>query len=69
MSLEDVVIGLKAYKEVDQRMDRLWQDINKAILLPRMDMTMDTLPALHAQDVSILHPPQTALSNARHRGF
>ncbi|KAK3308877.1 uncharacterized protein B0T15DRAFT_525577 [Chaetomium strumarium] len=50
MSLEDVVVGLKAYKEVDQRMDRLWQDINKAILLPRMKITRDTLPALHAQD-------------------
>jgi hypothetical protein len=52
MSLEDAVIGLRAYKEVDQRMGRLWQNINQAILLPRMDITKDTLPGLHAQDVS-----------------
>ncbi|KAK4238495.1 Centromere/kinetochore protein zw10 [Achaetomium macrosporum] len=50
MNLEDAVIGLKAYKEVDQRMDRFWQDLYKAILLPRMDITKDTLPALHVQD-------------------
>ncbi len=52
MSLEDAVIGLKAYKEVDQRMSQLWQDINQAVLLPRMDMTKSTLPGIHAQDVS-----------------
>lgn len=52
MSLDDAVIGLKAYKEVDERMGRLWQDINQAVLLPRMDITKDTLPGVHAQDVS-----------------
>ncbi|KAK4032933.1 Centromere/kinetochore protein zw10 [Parachaetomium inaequale] len=50
MSLEDAVIGLRAYKEVDQRMSRLWQDINQAILLPRMDITKDKLPGVHTQD-------------------
>ncbi|KAG7288805.1 hypothetical protein NEMBOFW57_005163 [Staphylotrichum longicolle] len=50
MSLEDAVIGLRAYKEVDQRMARLWQDINQAVLLPRMDITKDTLPGIHTQD-------------------
>ncbi|KAK4156341.1 Centromere/kinetochore protein zw10 [Chaetomidium leptoderma] len=50
MSLEDGVIGLRAYKEVDQRMDQLWSNINSAILLPRMDITKDTLPGIHAQN-------------------
>ncbi|KAK3299240.1 uncharacterized protein B0H64DRAFT_415607 [Chaetomium fimeti] len=50
MSLEDAVIGLRAYKEVDQRMSRLWQDINEAILLPRMDISKETLPSIHIQD-------------------
>jgi centromere/kinetochore protein ZW10 len=60
MSLQDAVIGLRAYKEVDQRMGRLWQDINQAVLLPRMDITKDTLPGIHTQDVSTLvRPPGT----------
>jgi centromere/kinetochore protein ZW10 len=66
MTLEDAVIGLKAYKEVDQRMSQLWQGINEAILLPRMDITKDTLPSIHIQDVSLL--PQTEIdcsSNSR----
>ncbi|KAL2138676.1 hypothetical protein VTI28DRAFT_6386 [Corynascus sepedonium] len=50
MSLEDAVIGLKAFKEVDQRMSRLWDGINKAVLLPRMDITKDTIPSIHTQD-------------------
>ncbi|KAL2179179.1 uncharacterized protein P884DRAFT_196376 [Thermothelomyces heterothallicus CBS 202.75] len=50
MSLEDAVIGLKAFKEVDRRMSRLWDGINDAVLLPRMDITRDTLPGIHTQD-------------------
>ncbi|KAH6845410.1 hypothetical protein B0I37DRAFT_406934 [Chaetomium sp. MPI-CAGE-AT-0009] len=50
MSLEDAVIGLRAYKEVDERMSRLWQDINEVILLPRMDISKETLPGIHIQD-------------------
>ncbi|KAK3900957.1 Centromere/kinetochore protein zw10 [Staphylotrichum tortipilum] len=50
MSLEDAVIGLKAYKEVDQRTSRLWQDINQAVLLPRLDLAADTVPGIHTED-------------------
>ncbi|AEO62587.1 uncharacterized protein THITE_2106931 [Thermothielavioides terrestris NRRL 8126] len=50
MSLEDAVIGLKAYKEVDQRMSRLWQNIHQAILLPRMDFAAETLPGIHTEN-------------------
>lgn len=67
MSLEDAVIGLKAYKEVDQRMDRLWQEVNRAILLPRLDITRDTLPKLHAEDVSLPLLVQWTPSNAERR--
>lgn len=52
MNLEDAVIGLRAYKEVDQRMDHLWKNLNQAILLPRMDLAKATLPGIHAEDVS-----------------
>lgn len=53
MSLEDAVIGLKAYKEVDQRTSRLWQDINQAVLLPRLDIAAGTVPGIHTDDVSV----------------
>lgn len=56
MSLEDAVIGLKAYKEVDQRMSRFCHDLNQAVLLPRMDIAREALPAIHIQDVSVLPP-------------
>ena len=39
MSLSDAVIGLQAYKEVDDRMGRLWQDLDKAIIAPRTDFS------------------------------
>ncbi|KAL2760459.1 hypothetical protein ACRALDRAFT_1038588 [Sodiomyces alcalophilus JCM 7366] len=37
MTLSEAVIGLEAYKEVEDRMVRLWGDIDKAIVAPRMD--------------------------------
>ncbi|KAK4226226.1 hypothetical protein QBC38DRAFT_480998 [Podospora fimiseda] len=50
MTLANAVIGLQAYREVDQRMEQLWKDINNAILIPRMGVTRDTLPGIHVQD-------------------
>ena len=52
MRLSDAVIGLKAYKEVDQRTRQLWQDIDTAILSPRMDISQETLPGIHVASVS-----------------
>jgi len=57
MSLSDAVIGLKAYKEVDERATKLWHDIENAILLPRMDITLDTLPGIHIEGVSTAAVP------------
>lgn len=37
MTLSEAVIGLEAYKKVEDRMGRLWQDIDEAIVGPRMD--------------------------------
>ncbi|KAK3325721.1 hypothetical protein B0H66DRAFT_616450 [Apodospora peruviana] len=50
MSLSDAVIGLKAYKEADERAAQLWHDINNTILIPRMDIAQDTLPTVHIED-------------------
>lgn len=52
MSLSDAVIGLKAYKEVDQRMAQLWHEIDQAVLGPRMDIEQPVLqPVLVEGDV------------------
>ncbi len=51
MSLTDAVVGLKAYKEVDERMLQLWHDLDKAILSRRTDITSEALPALRVNDV------------------
>lgn len=46
MSLSDAVIGLQAYKEVDQRMSQLWHDIDQAVVGPRMDIDHPGAPAI-----------------------
>lgn len=46
MSLSDAVMGLQAYKEVDQRMAQLWHDIDLAVVGPRMDINNMVLPAI-----------------------
>ncbi|KAM7223463.1 hypothetical protein V8F06_001340 [Rhypophila decipiens] len=50
MSLTDAVIGLKAYKEVEERATQLWRDIEAAILFPRMDNGKETLPGIYIDD-------------------
>ncbi|KAB5563043.1 hypothetical protein GE09DRAFT_1110803 [Coniochaeta sp. 2T2.1] len=50
MDLEDAVIGLKAYKEVDKRMQELWHDIDRAVIAPRMDLGKGSLPAIRIAD-------------------
>ena len=46
MSLSDAVVGLQAYKEVDQRMSQLWHDIDQAVVGPRMDIDHPGAPAI-----------------------
>lgn len=46
MSLSDAVIGLQAYKEVDQRMSQLWHDIDQAVVGPRMDIDHPGAPTI-----------------------
>lgn len=50
MNLTDAVIGLKAYKEVDKRMQELWHDIDQAVIAPRMDITKPSLPGIRVAD-------------------
>lgn len=53
MSLAEAVIGLKAYKEVDQRMALLWHSMDDAIIAPRTNLESPSLPGISVDDVSI----------------
>ncbi|EXA41813.1 hypothetical protein FOVG_07253 [Fusarium oxysporum f. sp. pisi HDV247] len=48
MNLSDAVVGLQAYKEVDERMEQLWRNVDAAIISPRMDIKNNTLPTIQA---------------------
>jgi protein transport protein DSL1/ZW10 len=50
MSMADAVIGLKAFKEVDERMEQLWHNLDAAVFLPRMNSTMKSLPKIQASE-------------------
>ncbi|TFB03980.1 hypothetical protein CCMA1212_004051 [Trichoderma ghanense] len=49
MSLEDAVIGLKAYKEVDERMEQLWHNLDAAVISPRMDASRSNIPGIRVE--------------------
>ncbi|EON97535.1 putative centromere kinetochore protein [Phaeoacremonium minimum UCRPA7] len=54
MSLSDAVIGLKAYKEVDERMVQLWHDIDRAVIGPRTTIGSENLPGIQVIDGILL---------------
>ncbi|KAL6834981.1 hypothetical protein V8C40DRAFT_272523 [Trichoderma camerunense] len=49
MVLEDAVIGLQAYKEVDERMEQLWHNLDAAVVSPRMDATRSNPPGIKVE--------------------
>lgn len=53
MGLADAAIGLKAYKEVDERMEQLWRNLDASIILPRMGGGRDTIPAIQVEGDSL----------------
>lgn len=54
MSLSEAIIGLQAYKEVEDRMSQLWYEVDKAIVSPRMDSEASCLHSIRASEVCIL---------------
>ncbi|KAF5674199.1 Centromere kinetochore zw10 like [Fusarium heterosporum] len=48
MSLADSVVGLQAYKEVDERMEQLWRNVDAAIISPRMNVRNDTFQKIQS---------------------
>ncbi|KAH7033468.1 uncharacterized protein B0I36DRAFT_109508 [Microdochium trichocladiopsis] len=59
MSLADAVIGLKAYKEVDQRMALLWHALDAALIQPRTHTEGQTLPTIKEENSSLKLHGQT----------
>ncbi|KAI1376634.1 hypothetical protein F4677DRAFT_419099 [Hypoxylon crocopeplum] len=53
MNLADAVVGLKAYKEVDQRMALFWHSIDEAIVSPRINIEAEELPGIQIDDSSL----------------
>ncbi|KAK7432380.1 ribosome biogenesis protein ytm1 [Neonectria magnoliae] len=49
MNLTDAVLGLKQFKEVDERIEQLWHNVDAAIVSPRMNTRSDVLPNVQAQ--------------------
>jgi len=53
MTLSDTVTGLKAYKELEERMIQLWHNVDVAIVSPRMNYGSESLPKVQISDVSV----------------
>ncbi|KAI8627624.1 hypothetical protein F5Y19DRAFT_477148 [Xylariaceae sp. FL1651] len=53
MSLADAVIGLKAYKEVDQRMAVFWHDLDEALVRPRTSLERVELPCIQVENSTL----------------
>ncbi|EEU44890.1 uncharacterized protein NECHADRAFT_96404 [Fusarium vanettenii 77-13-4] len=49
IAVYESVEGLMAYKEVDERMEQLWRNVDAAIVSPRMDTRSSTLPGIQAE--------------------
>ncbi|KAF4808892.1 Centromere/kinetochore protein zw10-like protein [Colletotrichum siamense] len=50
MTLSEAIIGLQAYKEVEDRMSKLWHEVDQAIVSPRMDAEASSLPSIRASE-------------------
>lgn len=48
MTLAEAAVGLKAYKESDERLEQLWHNLDTSVVSPRMDYTATSLRAISA---------------------
>lgn len=51
MDLSEALIGLKAYKEVGQRMALLWHSVDDAVIGPRTSSDNTSLPGIKVDQV------------------
>ncbi|KAI8960574.1 hypothetical protein F5Y11DRAFT_329475 [Daldinia sp. FL1419] len=49
MSLADAVVGLQAYKELDQRMTSFWHGIDQTVVGPRTNIEAQELPSVQLE--------------------
>ncbi|KAG4438487.1 hypothetical protein IFR05_006010 [Cadophora sp. M221] len=52
-TIDQAVIGLKAYKELDDAAKKLWEDLDNVILRPRTNLQAGTMPNIQAQGNSL----------------
>jgi protein transport protein DSL1/ZW10 len=52
MTLPEALVGLRAYREVDQRMALLWHGMDEAVIGPRTGLESSSLPGISISDVS-----------------
>jgi centromere/kinetochore protein ZW10 len=46
MTLSDALVGLKSYKEVDERVEQLWHNLDASIVSPRMNFKAASLKSI-----------------------
>ncbi|PBP25192.1 centromere kinetochore protein [Diplocarpon rosae] len=51
--INQAIIGLKAYKELDQAAKKLWEDLDEVILKPRTDLQIRSIPSIHVAGDSL----------------
>lgn len=62
MTLSEAVIGLKSYKEIDERMEQMWRNLNGTIVSPRMDKPRSTITSVIANRDELALSGQTDAS-------
>lgn len=65
MTLSDAAIGLKAYKEVDERLEQLWHNLDTSIVSPRMNYRATSLQSISANpdELSFSGPTDHSVDN------
>jgi hypothetical protein len=47
------LVGLKAYKELDQAAQKAWENFDEIVLKPRTELVPGNLPTIQIQEVSL----------------
>lgn len=53
--IDQAVIGLKAYKELDQAAKKLWEELDNVILKPRTNLLVGSIPGIQVEGVSTMY--------------
>lgn len=54
MNLDQAMVGLKAYNEVESAAKKLWDNLDNYILKPRTELRTGNLPSIQIEEVSLL---------------